>query len=67
LKKDDSFNPPNEEDSNILENLRSIECLYDGAMILGTKKLLRWEMAKNMMRPKSDFTKVKMNYAICRA
>jgi len=44
--------------------LRSIECLYDGAMILGTNKLLRWEMAKNMMRPKSDFTKVKMNYSI---
>ena len=33
-------------------------------MILGTDKLLKWEMAKNMMRPKSDFTKVKMNYAI---
>jgi hypothetical protein len=44
--------------------LRSIECLYDGAMILGTDKLLKWEMSKNMMRPKSDFTKVKMNYAI---
>jgi hypothetical protein len=43
---------------------RSIECLYDGAMILGTDKLLRWEMSKNMMRPKSDFTKVKMNYSI---
>ena len=33
-------------------------------MILGTDKLLKWEMAKNMMRPKSDFTKVKMNYNI---
>jgi hypothetical protein len=44
--------------------LRSIECLYDGAMILGTNKLLKWKWQKNMMRPKSDFTKVKMNYAI---
>jgi len=26
--------------------------------------LLRWEMAKNMMRPKSDYSKVKMNYSI---
>jgi len=26
--------------------------------------LLKWEMANNMMRPKSDYTKVKMNYAI---
>jgi len=44
---------------------RSIECLYEGVLILGTNKLLKWEMSKNMMRPKSDFTKVKMNYAIC--
>jgi hypothetical protein len=63
LPKDDTFNPP--EDSNNFGKLhRSIECLYDGALILGTDKLLKWEMAKNMMRPKSDFTKVKMNYAI---
>jgi len=62
LPKDDTFNPPSEENFGKLQ--RSIECLYDGAIILGTDKLLRWEMAKNMMRPKSDFTKVKMNYAI---
>ena len=63
LPKDDKFNPP-QEDGNFGKLQRSIECLYDGAMILGTDKLLKWEMAKNMMRPKSDFTKVKMNYAI---
>jgi hypothetical protein len=63
LEKDDSFNPPENAD-NFGKLQRSIECLYDGAMILGTDKLLKWEMAKNMMRPKSDFTKVKMNYAI---
>jgi len=63
LEKDDTFNPPENSD-NFGKLHRSIECLYDGAMVLGTDKLLRWEMAKNMMRPKSDFTKVKMNYAI---
>jgi hypothetical protein len=63
LEKDDSFNPP-EDAENFGKLQRSVECLYDGAMILGTDKLLKWEMAKNMMRPKSDFTKVKMNYAI---
>ncbi len=63
LSKDDTFNPP-EDSSNFGKLHRSIECLYDGAIILGTDKLLKWEMAKNMMRPKSDFTKVKMNYAI---
>ena len=64
LHKDDSFNPPTDKEGGYSRLLRSIECLYDGAMILGTDKLLKWEMSKNMMRPKSDYTKVKMNYAI---
>ena len=63
LPKDDTFNPPEDSD-NFGKLQRSIECLYDGALVLGTGKLLRWEMVKNMMRPKSDFTKVKMNYSI---
>ena len=64
IPKDDTFNPPQDKEGGYSRMLRSIECLYDGAMILGTDKLLRWEMSANMMRPKSDFTKVKMNYAI---
>jgi len=64
IPKDDSFNPPKDKEGGYGRMLRSVECLYDGAMVLGTDRLLKWEMSKNMMRPKSDFTKVKMNYAI---
>jgi len=64
IPKDDMFNPPSDMEGEYTKLLKSIECLYDGALILGTNKLLKWEMASNMMRPKSDFTKVKMNYAI---
>jgi len=64
IPKDDKFNPPKDKEGGYSKLSKSIECLYDGAMILGTGELLKWEMAKNMMRPKSDFTKVKMNYAI---
>jgi len=64
LAKDDTFNPPQDMEGEYGKLQRSVECLYEGALILGTKKLLKWEMSKNMMRPKSDFTKVKMNYAI---
>ena len=64
LAKDDTFNPPQGMEGEYAKLQRSVECLYEGALILGTKKLLKWEMSKNMMRPKSDFTKVKMNYAI---
>jgi len=64
IEKDDSFNPPVGEELAFQKIGRKIECLYEGALILGTKKLLKWEKAKNMMRPKSDFTKVTMNYSI---
>ena len=64
IEKDDTFNPPADKEGGYERLHRSIECLYEGAMVLGTEKLLKWEMAKNMMRPKSDFTKVKMNYSI---
>ena len=64
LSKNDTFNPPDDMEGGFGKLQRSVETLYDGALILGTDKLLKWEMAKNMMRPKSDFTKVKMNYAI---
>ena len=64
IEKDDKFNPPEDVDFKFSKLQRAVECLYEGAMILGTDKLLKWEMARNMMRPKSDYTKVKMNYSI---
>ena len=63
--RDDQFDPPVEMLEEQFGKLsRSLEVLYEGVLILGTNYLLRWEMAKNMMRPKSDYSKVKMNYSI---
>jgi hypothetical protein len=63
IEKDDSFNPP---ESDMFEKVsRSIEVLYSGAKVLGTNTMLKWELSKNMSRPMSDTTKVRMNYAIC--
>jgi len=64
IERDDTFNPPESKEGDFGKLDRKIECLYEGAMLLGTDKLLKWERAKNMMRSKSDFTKVKMNYSI---
>ena len=64
IPKDDNFNPPENMEGGYSRLLRSIEVLYEGVYVLGSNKLLKWEMASNMMRPKSNFTKVKMNYAI---
>jgi len=64
IPKTDAFNPPENLDGDFTKLNKAIEVLYEGAMILGTDKLLKWELAKNMVRPKSDYTKVKMNYSI---
>ena len=64
VKKDDSFNPPKSLEGKYDKLSKSVECLYEGAYILGANKLIKWEKADNMMRLKSDYTKVKMNYSI---
>jgi len=64
IPKDDTFNPPTEMGGEFSRLDRVVEALYEGVMILGANKLLKWEMASNMMRSKSDFGKVKMNYNI---
>lgn len=62
--KDDLFNPPSDVLEQFSKISRSIEVLYEGVFVVGTEKLLKWEMAKNVLRPKSDYTKVKMNYSV---
>jgi len=64
IPKNDQFNPPKDDRSRFSKESRSIEVVYDGAFVLGTQKLLKWEIAKNMVRPKSDTTKVMMNYNV---
>ena len=65
IVRDDQYDPPIEEYETEYGKLsRSLEVLYEGVMVLGTDLLLKWEMAPNMMRPKSDSSKVKMNYSI---
>ena len=63
LEKPDTFNPP--ESDNFERVSRSIEVLFSGAKVMGVPQMLEWKMAENMTRPKSDLTKVNMNYVIC--
>ena len=65
IPKSDTFNPPEEmmEEMGISKLSNSLEVLYEGVKVLGGKTL-KWGMAKNMIRPKSDYSKVKMNYSI---
>jgi len=63
LQKPDTFNPP--ESDNFDRVSRTIEVLFSGAKVMGVPQMLEWKLAKNMTRPKSDLTKVNMNYVIC--
>jgi hypothetical protein len=64
IEKPDTFNPPEDKQVGYARMQRSVECVFEGAMVIGTDKLLKWGKAENMMRSKSDFNKVKMNYSL---
>ena len=63
IEKPDTFKPPMNENFDVAS--RSIEVLYHGAKVLGYEEMLKWELAENMTRPKSNLVKVNMNYNIC--
>ncbi len=63
LQKEDFFNPPPSDNFDRVS--RSIEVLYSGVKVMGVPQMLEWKLAKNMTRPNSDLTKVKMNYVVC--
>ena len=58
LKKDDQFNPPKTEQARFEKLSKRIDVWYEGVLVLGTNKLLKWEVMKNMVRPKSSIEKV---------
>ena len=66
LSKPDSFNPPvvMSEDRSFSKLERVVETLYEGVMVLGAQKIIRWRMMPNLMRTQSNFGKVKMPYNI---
>ena len=64
IEKDDQFNPPVEvmEDGNFEKIEKTIDVWYDGIMVMGTNILLKWQMAENMVRPKSSSQHALPNY-----
>lgn len=56
IEKDDTFNPPTEmmDEGNFEKIEKVIDVWYEGVMVMGTNILLKWELAQNMVRPKSS-------------
>ena len=67
LEKDDSFNPPADmmEDGRFERVEKTIDVWYDGVMVMGTNIMLKWELSKNMVRPKSSSQHALPNYVAC--
>ena len=63
IEKTDAFNPP--PNDNFDRVSRSIEVLYEGAKIVGSDMMLKWELSENMTRPMADTTRVEMSYSLC--
>ena len=64
IEKDEGFNPPDEmmEENNFEKVEKTIDVWYDGVMVMGTNIILKWELAKNMVRPKSSSQHAIPNY-----
>jgi len=64
IEKDDQFNPPVEtmEEGNFEKIEKTIDVWYDGVMVMGTNIVLKWELAQNMVRPKSSSQHAIPNY-----
>jgi len=64
IEKDDGFNPPDDmmEENNFEKVEKTIDVWYDGVMVMGTNIILKWELAKNMVRPKSASQHAIPNY-----
>ena len=67
VEKDDQFNPPQEKmDEGEFERIeKRIDVWYDGVMVMGTNIVLKWELAENMVRPKSSNQYALPNYIAC--
>jgi hypothetical protein len=64
IEKDDQFNPPQEmmDEGNFVKMSKTIDVWYDGVMVMGTNYILKWELAENMVRPKSSSQHALPNY-----
>jgi hypothetical protein len=67
IEKDDSFNPPVDmmEEGRFERVEKTIDVWYDGVMVMGTNIMLKWELSKNMVRPKSSSQHALPNYVAC--
>ena len=67
IEKDESFDPEMNswEEFGYDREDREIEVWYEGVMILGSDRIIKWEKEANMVRPKSALEKTVPKYVAC--
>lgn len=67
IEKDETFNPPAEmmEEGGFEKVEKIIDVWYEGIMVMGTNKILKWNLCENMVRPKSASQHAIPNYVAC--
>ena len=53
IEKDENFQVPEGMEERFERIEKRIDVWYEGVMVMGSSYLLKWELAKNMVRPKS--------------
>ena len=64
IQKDDTFNPPIDESERFGKIEKTIDVWYEGILIMGSNYLLKWQLSKNMVRPKSASQYALPNYVV---
>lgn len=62
IQKDESFNPPEGTEERFERIEKRIDVWYEGIMVPGSPYLLKWELSRNMVRPKSASQYALPNY-----
>ena len=63
IRRDESFNP--DQENEMYKKLDVVKDVwYEGVLVLGSNKLIKWDLLKNMIRPESATQKALPNYVI---
>ena len=67
IEREGDFNAPEDvqEEKNFEVVEKTIEVWYEGVKVMGSDIMLKWEVSKNMIRPKSASQKALPNYVGC--
>jgi hypothetical protein len=64
IEKTEDWNPPADKLGDSKRIVKTIDVWYEGALVLGSNILLKWELVKNMVRPKSNNSTAMANYVV---